>query len=213
MSKKDRSKDRKLRSSFPRKSIELGYYYIITDTEETEKNYFEGLKDSLPKEIKERITIKVENTRTKDLVKKALSSSKERYSDTWIVFDRDRVVDFDKIIDEARRKDINVGWSNPCFEIWLYTYFGDMPNIYESKSLCKKFSKVYKDNTKQEYKKDDKHIYKHVYEHGDEARAIDIASNRLRQYHKEGNNKPSKMCPSTTVFILVRDIKDKVVIE
>ena len=27
---------------------ELGYYLIVTDTEETEKNYFEGLRDSIP---------------------------------------------------------------------------------------------------------------------------------------------------------------------
>ena len=33
---------------------ELGYYLIVTDTEETEKNYFEGLRDSIPA-IAERI--------------------------------------------------------------------------------------------------------------------------------------------------------------
>ena len=31
---------------------ELGYYLIVTDTEETEKNYFEGLRDSIPVELK-----------------------------------------------------------------------------------------------------------------------------------------------------------------
>ena len=38
----------------------LGYYLIVTDTEETEKNYFEGLKNSIPPEIRERIVIKVQ---------------------------------------------------------------------------------------------------------------------------------------------------------
>ena len=27
---------------------ELGYYLIVTDTKETEKNYFDGLRDSIP---------------------------------------------------------------------------------------------------------------------------------------------------------------------
>ena len=31
---------------------ELGCYLIVTDTEETEKNYFEGLRDSIPSEWK-----------------------------------------------------------------------------------------------------------------------------------------------------------------
>ena len=43
---------------------ELGYYLIVTDTEETEKNYFEGLRDSVPEELKERLVIKVEKAKT-----------------------------------------------------------------------------------------------------------------------------------------------------
>ncbi|MDY5499008.1 MAG: hypothetical protein SPF89_02780 [Sphaerochaetaceae bacterium] len=33
----------------------LGYYLMVTDTEETEKNYFEGLKNSIPSEIRLRL--------------------------------------------------------------------------------------------------------------------------------------------------------------
>lgn len=35
----------------------------------------------------------------------------------WIVFDRDQVQGFDEIIAKAEREGIQVGWSNPCFEI------------------------------------------------------------------------------------------------
>lgn len=41
---------------------ELGYYIIITDTEETEKNYFEGLRDSIPNETKHKIVVKVKKS-------------------------------------------------------------------------------------------------------------------------------------------------------
>lgn len=41
-----RRKDRNQRVG--KRVPELGYYLIVTDTEETEKNYFEGLRDSIP---------------------------------------------------------------------------------------------------------------------------------------------------------------------
>ncbi|RKW57394.1 MAG: RloB domain-containing protein, partial [Lachnospiraceae bacterium] len=107
---------------------ELGYYLIVTDTEETEKNYFEGLRDSIPKELKNRLIIKVEKAKTVDLVEKALEfvSKDSQMRMPWIVFDRDEVKDFDKIIQDAERSGVMAGWSNPCFEIWMYAYFGEM---------------------------------------------------------------------------------------
>ena len=39
------------------------------------------------------------------------------YRIPWIVFDRDQVQGFDEIIAKAEREGIQVGWSNPCFEI------------------------------------------------------------------------------------------------
>ena len=60
---------------------ELGYYLIVTDTEETEKNYFEGLRDSIPAELKDRLVIKVEKARTVELVKRVmeLTDSESQY--------------------------------------------------------------------------------------------------------------------------------------
>ena len=51
---------------------ELGYYLIVTDTKETEKNYFDGLRDSIPTELKDRLVIKVEKAKTVELVERAL---------------------------------------------------------------------------------------------------------------------------------------------
>ncbi len=55
-----------------------------------------------------------------------------------IVFDRDQVKDFDEIIRLAEKNDINAGWSNPCFEIWMFAYFGEMPTIKESYICCER---------------------------------------------------------------------------
>lgn len=52
--------NRKRRSEQTTRTINLGNYLIITNTDETEKNYFYGLRDSLPDDIKSNIVIKVE---------------------------------------------------------------------------------------------------------------------------------------------------------
>ncbi len=56
---------------------ELGYYLIITNTEETEKNYFEGLRDSIPKEMRNRLVIKVEKAKTEESIKCCDNFAKE----------------------------------------------------------------------------------------------------------------------------------------
>ena len=58
MAKKDRLGKRKQRT-INKREPELGYYLIFTDTEETEKNYFDGLKDSISSKYKNNLTIKV----------------------------------------------------------------------------------------------------------------------------------------------------------
>lgn len=66
----------------------------------------------------------------------------------WIVFDRDEVKDFDEIIKEAEALGINVGRSNPCFEIWMYSCYGAMPAIMES-WVCNEFEKIFRTGDKE----------------------------------------------------------------
>lgn len=55
MAKKDRLGNRKSREDRKRFRIpELGYYLIITDTEATERSYFTGFYQSLPRDIKDK---------------------------------------------------------------------------------------------------------------------------------------------------------------
>ena len=98
---------------------ELGYYLIVTDTEETEKNYFEGLRDSIPAELKDRLVIKVEKAKTVELVERALelANKEPQYRIPWIVFDRDQVKDFDNIIQAAEKSGVGAGWSNPLHAV------------------------------------------------------------------------------------------------
>lgn len=210
MAKKDRCGTRKERFKVnPYKSIKTAYYLIFTDTEATERCFFEGFYEKLPKEIKDKITLKVINTKTAKMIDKCLEmmAYEAQYRMPWIVFDRDEVVGFDKIVENAEKNGINVGWSNPCFEIWMYAYYGEMPKIEQSSKCCLEFSKTYKAKTGQEYSKSDKQLYAKLSRFGDENKAIQIAEEKWEQCLREEKTKPSKMCPCTAVYKLVKEIK------
>ena len=211
MAKADRNGKRKSREAFRTRVPDLGYYFIVTDTEETEANYMYGLRDSLPKELHGRIVIKVSKAKTQELVRacKEQAALEPQYGQPWIVFDRDRVVNFDEIIEQAKREDVNVGWSNPCIEIWFDAYFGRMHSYGDSVVCCRKFGETFEQKAGQEYHKDNPQIYAVLNRFGDESQAIQIAENRLRGYLKDGIDKPSEMCPCTTVHKLVSEIKKK----
>jgi hypothetical protein len=191
---------------------ELGYYLIVTDTDETEKNYFEGLRDSIPAELKDRLVIKVEKAKAVGLVRKVLelTNKEPQYRIPWIVFDRDKVKDFDEIIQTAEKSGVGVGWSNPCFEIWLYAYFGEMPAIMESHICCDRFAEKFERVTGQKYQKSDRSIYQKLVKNGSEEKAIQIAERCYKKCLEDEKKKPSEMWPACMVQILVAEIKSKI---
>ena len=204
--RKDRNK--KIGARVPR----LGYYLIVTDTNETEKNYFEGLRDRIPAELKDHLVIKVEKAKTAELVKRALELARQdsQYRIPWIVFDRDEVKGFDEIIQAAEKYHVGAGWSNPCFEIWLYAYFGGMPVLTESCACCERFAEKFEKITGQKYNKNDKKIYRKVKQYGDEQGAIRLPERYDRQHLEDGKKKPTEMLPDSKVYLLVEEILGKI---
>lgn len=212
MAKKDRTGNRKKRDQRIKKRIpEMGYYLVVTDTEATERCYSNGLHDNLPEDMKSKLVIKVIETKTKNLIEKCkeMTAYDAQYRIPWIVFDRDKVPNFDRIIKDAKKADINVGWSNPCFEIWMFGYFENMPAIQESWTCCSKFGELYKKKTGQEYSKADKDMYQRLIKFGEEEKALNRAKQKYQQCLQNGNTIPSQMCPCTTVHELVGEIRQK----
>ncbi len=209
MSKVERNGERKRRDI--RRNPRLGYYIIITDTKETEKNYFEGLKKSFPIDLQQHIVIQVKKTSTKDLIKTCIEevSSDPQYRQPWIIFDRDQVSDFDEIIETAQNNKINVGWSNPCIEIWFEAYFGKMNSYLDSVKCCEGFSKKYSRVLHQKYEKSDVDIYDKLNRYGNEKEAIKRSKERLISHRNNGKIKPSEMCPCSTLHIIVEEITNK----
>ena len=213
MPRVERNGKRKARDQMAKRRVpELGYYFIVTDTKETEQNYMLGLRDSIPKELQGKLVIKVVKTATKDLVDEALNlaSLYPQFGEIWIVFDRDQVKNFDEIIRQARDRGISVGWTNPCIEAWFNAYFGEMPNYQDSVSCCSGFSTTYERATRQRYTKSDSLIYEKLNHFGDEQRAIELAERKFAEHRANCKDKPSEMCPCTTVHLLVGEIKSKI---
>lgn len=213
MPKGNRNGNRKRRSESGERKLRLGYYYIVSDTKETEKNYFEGLRDSIPQELRGHIKIEVKDgVNTKDLLQVCLDESSviPQYAELWIVLDRDEVPRFDDLVSEAKRRGVNVAWSNPCFEIWMDAYFESMRNFSNAAACTRAFGATYKKATGREYNKNDKDIYKQLTKHGKEEMALSRATKKLVEHKRNCKNTPSEMCPGTTVHELVGEIKSKV---
>jgi hypothetical protein len=211
MSFNKRNGQRKSRDKCRCRIPELGYYYIVTDAKETEQNYFYGLRNSMPKEMQQKLVIKVVKDSTVNLVERAKTqaSLQPQYGEMWIIFDRDQVKNFDEIIRQAEKENISVAWSNPCIEIWFSAYFDDMFSCNDSVSCCNTFSTIFERKTKQKYYKSDVKIYDKLCKYGNERQAIFISKKKLKE-QSDLNNMPSKMYPTTTVHLLVEEIKVKI---
>ncbi len=188
---------------------ELGYYLIITDTKETEKNYFDGIKNKIPSELQDRLVLKTIKTETKNLIDEAQKqiSLHPQYCVPWIIFDRDQVQDFDEIIRKAKENGINVGWSNPCIEIWFHAYWETMPAYIDSQNCCSGFDSLFTKKVGHPYNKNDTQIYNKICCYGNESKAIKYAKTRHTNYDEKA--KPSKMNPCTTVYLIVEEINSK----
>jgi hypothetical protein len=188
------------------RALELGYYLIVTDTRETERNYLIGLKESLGS-FSDHIVIRVIRAATKNLVETCLREINldPKHRMGWIVFDRDEVVNFDSIITEAEKSNIRVDWSNPCIEIWFHAYFGNMPSCIDSVQCCHNFGKEYFHRTRRKYNKVDIDIYDVLKKNGDENNAIRLAMNKNVSFQGEGMN-PSGRLSSTTLYMLIEEI-------
>lgn len=209
MSKAERNGDRKRRDN--KQKPRLGYYVIVTDTKETEKNYFEGLRNSFSKELQRHIVIRVKKASTRNLISTCIeeASSDPQYRQPWIIFDRDQVGNFDEIIETAHNNNINVGWSNPCIEIWFEAYFGKMGAYIDSVKCCEGFSKKYKNVSKENYEKADADIYNKLNRYGDENGAITRSKERFECHQNNGTTKPSGMNPCSTLHIIVEELTSK----
>jgi hypothetical protein len=108
----------------------LEKFIIIAVEGETEEKYFKEIRNELHNQnIRLEILSPIENaSHPKNRLADLLSKLKG-YDSFWLVCDVDRHHNLPAVIKQAKNQKIQPIISNPCFEVWLYLYFGELEII------------------------------------------------------------------------------------
>ena len=130
----------------------------------TEKNYFQKFR------VKQRIQFKIkvitsENHDALGLINHSINFKQNCRRDflegdkIYCVFDRDNNTEqqLQQAVKKAKEKDIEIIFSNPCFEYWILCHFGYFFQSFECQELLLKVKDCLKS-----YKKNDKDIYSKI---------------------------------------------------
>ncbi len=121
-------KPRKVSGRAPRDRI-----LILTEGEETERNYFFGLKEKEEEKLKKfALDVKVGKTNKNtpfELVEDAIAQiedariDRNMYEESWVVFDRDKHPKMNEAFMLAKKHGIKVAFTNIAFEYWILLHF------------------------------------------------------------------------------------------
>ena len=195
------------------------YYLIVCEGEKTEPNYFESLKEKLPKEMVKRISIQGKGRNTMSLLRSAeaevenrYSSNKPPYYNIWLVFDKDSFADniFDATISKASSNTIHgkqywhCAWSNEAFELWYLLHFDTHFSAMNRNDYQNKIEDCMKNiGVNRSYKKNAVDMYELL--EPLQNNAIKNAKIALSTQNSK-NISPSKMNPATKVHLLVEEL-------
>lgn len=197
------------------------YYLIVCEGTKTEPNYFESLKEDLPKGVLTAYQIDIEGTgrNTRSLVTEA-KRIKESYQHQtsrpidklWVVFDKDSFTanDFNSAIQQCETSVPKIGcaWSNEAFELWYLLHF----NYYNTPIDRAKYQKLIEQNLQPKvgkayrYQKNSKEMYQLLKQYGDQEAAIRNAT-RLSQLYEDQKDYANQN-PCTMVFELVKELME-----
>ncbi|MCL2764738.1 MAG: RloB family protein [Treponema sp.] len=186
------------------KTRKLRRILIVCEGEKTEPNYFKSFPTEL--EVCDYIDIRGKGYNTESLIEEAIRleknaiRNKERYIETWCVFDKDdfSIEQFENAIRLAEQNKIKCAYSIEAFEIWYMLHF----NYYDTGMSRTQYKEKLSELLKKPYLKNDPNIYKLLF--SKQNKAIKNAKklyNRQRQLPMKDRN------PVTTVFLLVEKLR------
>jgi len=167
------------------------YFLIVCEGEKTEPNYFEALKNDLPKGVLTACRIDIEGTgrNTLSLVKQSKKIKERLENETslsidkiWVVFDRDSFEpgNFIDAINLCKNSSPEIGcaWTNEAFELWYLLHF----HFYNTAINRESYQKLIEENLKPKigedykYQKNSKEMYNLLQENGNLESAIKFAA-------------------------------------
>lgn len=184
-------------------------FYIITNGEQTEYNYFNLLK---AKRSVYDVKVIFENADPLGLVQYAQRYVAEA-NQVWCVFDIDDTYKDKRLVPalkQAEENGIKVAYSNIAFEVWLISHFEKCKTTLQLKDYVHELDRLLKENGRSEiYSKNNEKLLK-AYFIPSYKKAMENAKIVYQNYVKEHNAKcPNQRQPiwnwisSTTVYKLV----------
>ncbi|MGF7230371.1 RloB family protein [Arachidicoccus sp.] len=206
-------KDQKRKKDIRNKRM---YYLIVCEGEATEPNYFEGLKQDLPKGVLTAYEIDIEGTgrNTQSLVDEALRLQSAYEKNTirkidklWVVFDRDSfsAQDFNAAIQRCHNSGIGCAWNNEAFELWYLLHF----QYYENAMSRRVYKDMIESHLKPvlgnnfRYEKNSEQMYALLKEHGSLENAIRSGKRLAERFDRQDYANHN---PSTMVWALVEEL-------
>lgn len=195
------------------------YYLIVCEGEATEPNYFEGLKQDLPKGVLTAYQIDIEGAgrNTQSLVNEALrlkgvyeKNSTRPVDRLWVVFDRDSFAanNFNDAINRCAQSNPVIGcaWSNEAFELWYLLHF----HYYQNAMSRRQYQDLIEQNLKPHlgddysYEKNSEEMYALLKEYGNMEDAIRNAKQLAENYGERRDYADHNPC--TMVWVLVEEL-------
>ena len=182
----------------------LQRFLIVCEGEKTEPNYFASFRvpPSLVKMHVEGFGVGPPQLVAKALRLRHEASNRldqEKYDQVWCVFDKDDWDDddFNDVIEKAKRKGLEVAYSNQAFELWYLLHF----RYYHEPMHRRMYKEKLNKHLERPYKKNAPDMYDQLYSKQQCAirnteRLLDLFSPRS----------PAKDNPSTTVHLLVQEL-------
>ncbi|MDR1897394.1 MAG: RloB family protein [Prevotellaceae bacterium] len=194
------------------------FFLIVCEGEKTEPNYFESLKDNLPRGVLDVCDVKIIGTgnNTKSLVKKAKQLRVDIEKDTyrridklWVVFDKDSFTpdSFNSAIQEClNKRDIACAWTNEAFELWFLLHFHYFNTGISRRQYQKKIEENFQSKglLNYTYQKNSTEMYKILNQYGSLKNAIANAKNLEKLY--AGQSDFANQNPCTMVHKLVEEL-------
>ncbi|RKD15151.1 hypothetical protein BCY91_06420 [Pelobium manganitolerans] len=193
------------------------YYLIVCEGEATEPNYFEGLKQDLPKGVLTAYQIDIAGTgrNTQSLIDEAFrlqtvyeKSTTQKIDRLWVVCDKDNfsAQDFNGAIQRCHTSDVGCAWSNEAFELWYLLHF----QYYENAMSRRVYKDMIENHLKPlldedfRYEKNSEQMYALLKEHGNLQDAIRNANRLAGRF--EGRQDYANHNPCTMVWMLVEEL-------
>ncbi|MDR1290666.1 MAG: RloB family protein [Planctomycetaceae bacterium] len=199
-------------------------FYVFYSGEVTERNYFEGLRDSFAHKNKipsQFVHLQYAKGTPRQVVESAIDKVKEQRQEIndnlkdkiWVVFDKDDFKEnYSCAVSTAINSHLQVAYSNVCFELWLLLYFQDVSEETELRRsrLKKLLLKILEEHSGKPAKS--KYIVKHfpyglLLKHGNKNAAIKRAESLLKKAKEKNPTNPHDINPVTNVHSLVKDLE------